>query len=56
MASRTELRFESTPLSAPVRFGFPFTVFAPGSLPSRVERIQTENGSEFQAAFHWHAE
>jgi transposase InsO family protein len=25
-------------------------------LPFRVERIQTDNGSEFQAAFHWHVQ
>jgi transposase InsO family protein len=23
-------------------------------LPFRVEQIQTDNGSEFQSAFHWH--
>jgi transposase InsO family protein len=23
-------------------------------LPFRVERIQTDNGAEFQTAFHWH--
>ena len=23
-------------------------------LPFRVERIQTDNGAEFQSAFHWH--
>ena len=25
-----------------------------GTLPFRVERIQTDNGAEFQSAFHWH--
>ena len=31
-----------------------FASYLPGKLPFRVEAIQTDNGSEFQSAFHWH--
>jgi hypothetical protein len=31
-----------------------FASYLPGKLPFRVEAIQTDNGSKFQSAFHWH--
>lgn len=31
-----------------------FVDYALERLPFRVEVIQTDNGSEFQAGFHWH--
>jgi transposase InsO family protein len=31
-----------------------FAGFLPGKFPFRIEVIQTDNGSEFQPAFHWH--
>jgi transposase InsO family protein len=34
--------------------GRSFRLCPPTGLPFRVELIKTDNGAEFQAAFHWH--
>jgi transposase InsO family protein len=31
-----------------------FADYVPGKLPFQVQLIQTDNGAEFQSAFHWH--
>lgn len=36
------------------RTAIQFLDYVPSRLPFQVEKIQTDNGAEFQSSFHWH--
>src|SRR4029078_10348414 len=56
LADCTRLRVRRVSARLSQKTAIQFVDYVLQKLPFRVERIQTDNGSEFAAAFHWHVQ